>query len=70
MSNVRDFGAMGDGIYDDSDAIQHAIEVAGGLIEFPRGDYRITKPIKVELGKIGRIGFRGDGGTAKLIIAG
>ncbi len=70
MSNVRDFGAMGDGIYDDTDAIQHAIDVAGGLIEFPRGDYRITKPIQVELSKVGRVAFRGEGGTAKLIMAG
>ncbi len=70
MSNVRDFGAMGDGMYDDSDAIQHAIDVAGGLIEFPRGDYRVSKSIKVELSKAGRVGFRGEGGTAKLIMAG
>ena len=70
MSNVRDFGAMGNGIDDDSEAIQHAIDVAGGLIEFPRGDYRITKPILVELSKVGRVAFRGEGGTAKLIMAG
>ena len=70
MSNVRDFGAMGDGIEDDSEAIQHAIDVAGGLIEFPRGDYRITKPIMVELTKVGRVAFRGEGGTAKPIMAG
>ncbi len=70
MSNVRDFGAMGDGIEDDSEAIQHAIDVAGGLIEFPRGDYRITKPIVVELTKVGRVAFQGEGGTAKLIMAG
>lgn len=70
MSNVRDFGAMGDGVFDDTDAIQHAIEVAGGVIEFPRGDYRITNPIQVELSKVGRVAFRGEGGTAKLIMAG
>jgi len=70
MSNVRDFGAMGDGIFDDTDAIQHAVDVAGGLIGFPRGDYRITKPIKVELNKAGRVAFHGEGVTAKLIMAG
>ena len=35
MSNVRDFGAIGDGRADDTEAIQHAIDEGVGLVEFP-----------------------------------
>ena len=70
MSNVRDYGATGDGQTDDTSAIQHALADGEGLIEFPRGDYRITKPIVVDLAKFSRTAIRGSGGTAKLIMAG
>lgn len=70
MSNVRDFGATGDGQTDDTDAIQHALTDAGGNIEFPRGDYRITRPLKVPLIRRGRTSISGAGGVAKLIMAG
>ena len=43
MSNVRDFGAVGDGQVDDTQAIEHAIHAGDGVIEFPRGNYRITR---------------------------
>lgn len=41
--NVSDFGAKGDGATDDTDAIQAAIDSAenGGIIEIPRGTYKI-----------------------------
>lgn len=70
MSNVRDFGALGDGRNDDTDAIEHAIADGDGLIEFPRGDYRITRTLTVEPNKSGRFALSGQGGTAKLIMAG
>lgn len=41
--NVRDFGAKGDGVTDDTAAIQAAIDVAenGGFVKIPRGIYMI-----------------------------
>lgn len=38
--NVKDYGAVGDGVTDDSTAIQSALDV-GGIIFFPDGDYVI-----------------------------
>lgn len=40
--NVRDYGAKGDGVTDDTDAIQAAINAAGsGLVVFPSGVFMI-----------------------------
>lgn len=38
MNNVKDFGAVGDGITMDTEAIQRAID-AGGMVNFPPGTY-------------------------------
>lgn len=42
--NVLDFGAKGDGVTDDTAAIQAAIDSVenGGVIEVPRGTYKVT----------------------------
>ena len=70
MSNVRDFGAAGDGVTDDTDAIQHAIADGEGIVEFPRGDYRISRTLLVDLTKESRTSLVGRGGVAKLIMHG
>lgn len=45
--NVRDFGAVGDGITDDTDAIRNAVAavnlVGSGTLFFPPGDYYIAQ---------------------------
>ncbi|MEY4614421.1 MAG: hypothetical protein RL179_2394 [Planctomycetota bacterium] len=68
MGSVIDFGAKGDGISDDTIAIQHAVEKLGGDILFPKGTFLITKPIRVMLGNTGPHGFRSEGGVAKIIM--
>lgn len=70
MSNVRDFGAKGDGKTDDTAALSHAIQQGDGHLVFPRGDYLISRPLYVPLEHHGRICIDGSGGTAKLIMAG
>jgi hypothetical protein len=50
--NVRDFGAQGDGLADDTTAIQAAIDQAGldgdayGCVFFPPGSYKVTGTIR------------------------
>lgn len=70
MSNVGFCGAVGDGKQDDTSAIRHALEEGDGLLEFPRGDYRITETIEIDLDQRGRTGLIGLGGTARIIMAG
>lgn len=47
--NIRDFGAVGDGIADDTIAIKSAMAYVasknGGIVRFPHGDYVVTSPI-------------------------
>lgn len=66
---VLDFGAKGDGATDDSGAIQDLINAKVGSVRFPSGTYRITKPLVVELDKVGFTSFVADG-TARLVMSG
>jgi len=69
MSNVRDFGASGDGRTDDTDAIEHALEQGDGTLTFPTGIYRISRTIRIPLSERGRTTIDGSGGTAKVVMA-
>jgi hypothetical protein len=69
QSNVRIFGATGDGVTDDAVALQKAVDSGAGLIYFPKGLYHITKPIVINLDKVGYTSFSGDG-IARIIMAG
>ena len=63
------FGAVGDGRADDTDALQRAVDSGVGDVRLPKGVYRITRPIVVDLDKVGYTSFHG-GGVAKLVMAG
>jgi len=69
--NVKQFGAVGDGVVDDALAIQTAINyfgLDGGDLFFPNGDYRIDSQITVGDGDTDtqsttqNLRLRGDGG--------
>lgn len=69
--DVRTFGAKGDGVADDTAAITAAIRGAtDGVVEFPRGRYRLTRPIEVPLAEHGTLGLVGRGGSATVLMAG
>lgn len=71
--DVREFGAKGDGVTDDTSAIQLAVESGGvfesGSVFFPKGIYRISAPVKIDLEKTGPASLSGDG-TARIVMAG
>ncbi len=66
---VRDFGAKGDGTTDDWQAIQNSVHASHGVVRFPSGTYRITKPVVIDLAKVGFTAIRGEG-VARVIMAG
>ena len=70
MADVRNYGAVGDGEADDTDAIQHAVADGDGLLVLPRGDYRISRTIVVDLETSRRTGIDGSAGTARLTMTG
>ncbi len=70
MADVKGFGAVGDGVADDSKAIQHAVEEGDGSLELPAGVFRLSRPIVIELRRSGPFAVTGSGGRARLLMAG
>ncbi len=70
MTQAGDFGAAGDGQTDDTEALQHAIDEGVGELVLPRGDYRITRSLLVDLARSGRTSIRGESGTARILMQG
>ena len=68
-ADVRTCGAKGDGQTDDTAAIQKAVNSGDGRVSFPKGVYRITKPVVIELDKTGFTALTGDG-VARVVMAG
>lgn len=69
VRTVRSLGAVGDGQADDSDALQQAVNTAAVGLRFTRGVYRITRPIVIELDRVGPVSLEGDG-TARIVMDG
>jgi hypothetical protein len=69
VGTVRSHGATGDGKTDDTQALQNAVDASAGVVLLPAGAYRITKPIVIDLDKIGFTALRGDG-VARIVMAG
>jgi len=67
--DVHSFGAVGDGKADDTAAIQKAVDARVGLVQLPRGVYRITKPIVIDLDKVGYTSISG-GAVGQILMAG
>ena len=66
--SVRDFGAVGDGVADDTAAIQAAIDavfaVGGGTVFIPKGIYLISTTITTKNDVI----IRGEGDASQLLV--
>ena len=70
MSRVRDFGAVGDGVADDTEALTHALRSGDGVLTLSRGTYRITRTLEIDLDRLNRTGIDGSLGTATLVMTG
>lgn len=69
--SVKDFGAVGDGVTDDTDAIQAAIDavraVNGGTVYFPVGTYLVSSTIDLHQGSAINLVIQGAGRGATTI---
>lgn len=64
--NVKDYGAFGDGVTNDTTAIQNAITQAainGGIVLLPVGNYKTTATLTVPV----KVSIRGMGGEVSII---
>lgn len=72
--NIRDYGAKGDGVTDDSDSIQAAVDAAkstllnGGVVYAPPGTYLVTKSINLSNNSTRAITLRGTSRAATKFI--
>ncbi|MBR6933953.1 MAG: hypothetical protein IKH41_00515 [Clostridia bacterium] len=69
--NVKDYGALGDGTTDDTEAVTKCVKAAkaaSGTAYFPAGTYVITKTIKVSKDDSKILTFKGDGAGKSRIV--
>jgi Pectate lyase superfamily protein len=73
VANVREYGAVGDGVTDDHAAVTAAITAAdgagGGTVFFPSGVYAVSAPLGIADPGISRVCLLGDGDRASTILA-
>lgn len=63
--SVMEFGAVGDGKADDTEALQRAVAEShktGSILEIPAGTYRITKTLQLEKSQASGLIVQGAGG--------
>lgn len=68
-ADLASLGVVGDGKADDTSAIQKAVDTGTGELRFPRGVYRITKPVVIHLDRSGPLAITGSG-VATIVMAG
>lgn len=67
--SLGQFGVVGDGMADDSAAIQQAIDSGVGDVVFTKGIYRLTETVVIDLDKVGYTALRGNG-VARFVMEG
>lgn len=69
QSETSDFDAYKDGKKDATSAIQQTVDSGVGDIHFPKGVYRITKTVTIDLDRVGPASILGNG-TASIVMEG
>src|SRR5688500_9988760 len=67
--DVTAFGAAGDGVADDTAAVQRAVDAGAGAVGFGKGTYRLTRTVVIDLDRVGFTSLVGDG-TARVVMEG
>ena len=70
MAFAHHFGAVGDGLVDDTKALEHALDAGEGVLELGKGTFRITRPIVLDTTRIGYTAVRGQAGTSRIVMDG
>ena len=70
MVEAANFGASGDGVTDDTAALEHALQEGDGVLRLHKGTFRLTRSLVVDLSQTGYAGVIGDGGASRLVMAG
>lgn len=68
-TTIQTFGVSRNGKDDDTAALQRMIDSGIGSIALPRGTYRITQPLVIDLDKVGVTSVVGDG-TPRIVMEG
>lgn len=71
--SVKDFGAVGDGVADDTSAVQAGIDYVaenGGILRIPRGTYKLTALLGRTTPAPNAFSIQGDGWTATKLVRG
>lgn len=69
--NVKEMGAVGDGIHDDSQVIQEALDRARKsnlTVYFPRGNYLITQTLNIKFSSVSQILLLGEGSDKTTLV--
>ncbi|MGH8235411.1 MAG: glycosyl hydrolase family 28-related protein [Steroidobacteraceae bacterium] len=66
--NVLRYGATGDGVSDDIQAIQDAVDSCTGSVYFPTGQYKISRPILIRSDSFQNLAFVGESRTSTYLM--
>ena len=69
MAEAANFGASGDGITDDTAALEHALLAGDGVLRLHKGTFRLTRSLVIDLSRTGYAAILGDGGASRIVMA-
>lgn len=70
MVEAAGFGASGDGVTDDTAALEHALKDGDGVLRLHKGTFRLTRPLVIDLSKTGYAAVIGEHGASRLVMTG